>query len=360
MAVFNDELLDLIATTLKDLPKNEVEMMWDSNNFEFSRIYEQSRRKVDGGTSIQRNVILDERGTARYKAMFDSDSPSVQNIHSTIDVPWCQLDNSYSWEILEILRNKNSPRGFIDLIETRRQESLWGMAELIEDRGWKTPNSSTDKLHPFGVPYYLNFANNGVTTAGFIGQTIRFQDGTTSTTCAGLDASVEAKWRNYAGVYTSIDNSFLRTLRRAFLATKFKPPSNVRSMGMDQPGPLAKVYAGLDTVVELQDLADARDDNNTPKDLMGARVVDHEGTTFINQRPLAYVTQLDGASFTPVYFVDWSKFQPIVQDGYWFEESDPMTDRSAHTTATVYFDACHQNLCINRRTAGFVLHTVTS
>ena len=54
MGIDNDQLIDLVRTTLKDLPKGQFEMAWDSQEFEFCRIYAQNRRKIDGGTSIQR------------------------------------------------------------------------------------------------------------------------------------------------------------------------------------------------------------------------------------------------------------------------------------------------------------------
>jgi hypothetical protein len=38
------------------------------------------------------------------------------------------------------------------------------------------------------------------------------------------------------------------------------------------------------------------------------------------------------------------------------EESKPFMDRGQHTTVTVFVDAAHQNLCVNRRTVGFVGH----
>lgn len=360
MGVDNDALLDLVATTLKDLPDGQFEVAWDSQDFEFVRIYEQSRRKVDGGTSIQRNVILDETGNAKYRRLFDTDQPSVENVQHQIDVPWTQLGTDYSWDVLEIMRNKNSAKGYIDLIESRRVERLWGLAELIEDRGWKTPTSATDKLFPFGIPYYLNFRETSNTGQGFDGQTVRFQDGTTSNTAAGIDASVEPKWRNYAATYTKIDNELLRVLRRAFLLTRFRPPSFVRSPGMDNQGPMRKLYCNADVAVELQDLSDKRDDNNTPQDLAGKALIDVEGTTYFNRVPIHYIPQLDGITEDPLYYVDWSKIQPIVQDGYWMEESQPMIDRGQHTTVTVFLDAAHNNLCINRRTAGFVVHKVTT
>ena len=360
MGIDNDKLKDLIRTTLKDLPKSQFEVMWDSQEFEFVRIYEQNRRRIDGGTSIQRNVILDEKGNAKYRRLFDTDEPKVDALQTQIDVPWTQLGTDYSWDVLEILRNRNSPRGYIDLVEGRRVERLWGLAELMEDRGWKTPTNVNDKLNPYGIPYYLNFLDNAVTAGGFKGKTIRYQDASTGTLVAGIDGALEAKWRNYADVYTKVDNALLRTMRKAFLLTRFKPPLFVRSPGQDNPGPLAKLYVNSDMAVELMDLSDKRDDSNTQKDLAGKALIDVEGTTFFNRRPIQYIPQLDGASFSPMYYVDWSKIQPIVQDGYWMEETEPMIDRGQHTTVTVFVDGSHQNLCINRRTAGFVLHTVTS
>lgn len=359
MAVDNDQLLDLVATTLKDLPKGEFEVMWDSQAFEFANIYTEQRRKIDGGTSIQRNVVLDETGNARYRKLFDTDTPTVNNVQRQIDVPWAQVGTDYSWDVLEILRNKNSAKGYIDLLESRRTERMWGLAELFEDRGWKTPTSATDKLYPYGIPYYLNMLNSGVTVGGFLGQTITYQDSSTGTVCAGIDGAVEAKWRNYADVYVKVDGSLLRRMRKAFLLTRFKPPASVKSPGNDTPGQTVKIYCDADRAVEFMDLADKRDDANTPKDLAGKVLVDVEGATYFNRRPIVYIPQLDGVQFQPIYCVDWSKIQPIVQDGYWMVESKPMMDRLQHTTITVYVDACHNNLCINRRTAGFVMHTAT-
>jgi hypothetical protein len=359
MAIDNDALLDLVATTLKDLPKGQFEVMWDSQNFEFCNIYQQERRKIDGGTSIERNVVLDETGNAKYRKLFDTDTPSVENIQKKINVPWTQLGTDYSWDVLEIMRNKNSAKGYIDLMESRKMERLWGLAELIEDRGWKTPTNATDTLYPYGVPYYLNMLDTTVTVGGFSGKTITYQDASIGTVCAGLDAATEPKWRNYADVYVKVDNTLLRKMRKAMLLTRFKPPAMVKSPGQDTAGTTVKLYCDSDRAVEFMDLADKRDDNNAPIDLAGKVLVDVEGATHFNRRPIVYIPQLDGAAFQPIYCVDWSKIQPVVQDGFWMVESKPMMDRLQHTTITVFVDACHNNLCINRRTAGWVMHLVT-
>lgn len=367
MGVNNTDLVDLLSTTLKDLPDGQFEVMWDSQNHEFCRIYQENRRQIDGGTSIQRNVILNRQGTAKYRRLFDTDEPSVQNVQQTIDVPWTQLQTDYSWDVLELMRNRNSAKGFISLIESRRTERLWDLAELIEDNGWNTPNSATDNLFPFGIPYYINFAADGATTGGFVGQTIRFRGGTTGTICAGIDASTETKWRNYVDIYTKIDNAFLRTVRKAVKRTRFRPPSFVPQPGQDYVGPKVAFYANDDVTTEWEDLADKRDDNTAPKDTAN-KALQHnfDGTVLFNRIPVVYIPHLDdqtvtdggGNTFSPdsIYCVDWDKIQPVVQDGYWMEEGEPLVDRGQHTTYTVFTDCAHNILCINRRTAGFVLH----
>jgi len=362
MAVKNADLADLIQTTLQDLPKQYFEVMWTNNDYEFCRIYQTERMEIDGGTKIERKVMLSPTGNARYRRLFDTDEPAVGDALTKIEVPWCQIGTHYSWDKLEILRNKSSAKGFIRLLETRRIDGLWSLADLIEDRGWKTPTNSTDDLYPYGVPYYINMLDADSTTAGFNGQTIRFQDASTSYICADLDANANAKWKNYAATYTSVDNVLLRTFRKAFLLTKFKAPLFINDPAQARNA-AKRIYCDADVAVELQDLADQKQDNHTGADVLGNIRADDAGVVYVNRLPVVYITELDGVTdpvtsdaTSPIYCVNFEKFIPYVQDGYWMEESEPMTDRGQHTTFTVFLDGAHNNLCTNRRQAGFVIH----
>lgn len=362
MGVKNADLADLIATTLSDLPEQYFEVTWDNNDYEFCRIYQNERMEVDGGTSIKRKVMFNHTGNARYRRLYDTDEPVQNDVMSTIDVPWTQIGTHYSWEKLEILRNKNSAKGFIKILETKRIDGLWSLAELIEEKAWKTPTSATDDLYPYGVPYYLNMIDADSTTAGFVGKTIRYQDASSGTVCAGIDANSETKWKNYAATYTKIDNALLKTFRKAFLLTKFKAPLFINDPAQKRNAS-KRIYTDADNVVAIQDLADARDDNHSGKDILGNIRMDDGGLAYINRLPVVYVSQLDGVTDTvtsdvtsPIYCIDFEKFIPYVQEGYWMEEGEPMTDRGQHTTFTVFLDGSHNNLCVNRRRAGFVIH----
>lgn len=362
MSVKNSDLVDLLATTLPDLPEQYFEVMWDNNDWEFCRIYQTERMEVDGGTTIKRKVMLDDTGNARYRRAFDVDEPAIGDVMQTIEVPWTQIGTHYSWEKLELLRQKNSAKAFIRLLETRRIDGLWSLAKLIEDRAWKTPNSATDDLNPYGVPYYINMLNADSTTAGFNGYTIRYQDGSTGTSCAGLDASTYTEWRNYAATYSKVNNELLRTFRTAFMSTKFRAPIFVNDPAQKRNA-AKRIYTNLTTAVQLAELADMRDDMHKGKDVLGNIRVDDTGLVYINRLPVVHISQLDGVTdpvtsdeTDPIYCADFEKFIPYIQDEYWMEEGEPMMDRRQHTTFTVFLDGSHNNLCTNRRQAGFVIH----
>ena len=361
----NADLIDLIATTLPNLPEQYFEVTWTNNDYEACRIYQRERMEIDGGTSIKRKVMFSPTGNARYRRLFDTDDPAVSDVMVEIDVPWCQIGTHYSWDILEIKRNANSARGFIRLLETRRIDGLWSLADLIEERFWKTPDSSTDDLNPYGVPYYLNMLDGGGTTAGFNGNKVVFGDGNTSVTCAGISTTTEERWANWADTYTKVDNALLKSFRTAFVRTKFKAPLIVNDPAQARNA-AKRVYCNAITIVELQVLADARDDFHRGKDVLGNIRIDDGATVYLNRLPVVYINQLDdvegletgytGTEADPIYCVDFEKFIPYVQDGYWMEETEPMTDRTQHTTFTIFLDGSHNNLCVNRRQAGFVLH----
>lgn len=359
-----DDLLDLISLTLNDLPKQQFEVGWTHQNYHACRIYQEDRLVIDGGEQIERKVMLSNTGNARYRRYFDTDDPAVGDHMHTIRVPWTQLGTNYSWDKLEIMHQMNSTKGFIRLMKERRIDGLWDLADLIEERFWKTPTNATDDLYPYGVPYFIAMvdADDTQTTPAFVGQTIRYQDGTTGTSCANIDASTESKWRNLAWTYTDINAAFMKNIRLSLMYINFSAPKFV-----EDPSGARKskngFYCDFDMAAELMDYADAKDDNHSGKDVLGKMIVDDGTNVLINRVPVTPIPQLNGNTdpetgddTDPLYYIDFTYFQPVVHDGYWMEESEPMTDRGQHTTFSVFLDGAHQNLCTNRRQVGFVAH----
>ena len=362
MSVKQSDLADVIAITLNDLPEQYFEVEWDNQDYEFARIYQNERMVVDGGNQIERKVMLNNSGHARYRRAFETDEPTVEDVMYTIKVGWCRMSTDYSWDDFELLQNANSPKGFINLLKTRRIDGLWSLADLIEERAWKTPTSSTDDLYPYGIPYYINLMTSGTSTDGFVGKTIYYQDASNDDVCANIDAGDESKWRNYAALYTEINNAMLKTFRKAFFSTRFRAPLNIKDPSNVRAAQ-KRIYTDIDNVCDLMDLVDAKDDNHRGKEALGSLTMDDGGLVYINRLPVIPVPQLSSwtepgstVEVAPIFCVDYKYLIPYVHDGYWMKETEPMVDRGQHTTFTVYLDGAHQNLCLSRRKLGFVLH----
>ncbi len=356
MGVAMEDHLDLLVTVLADYPKGEFEVMWTYQRYEFNKIFDTKKLIIDGGTSVKRNVVLDHTGQAKFRRMFDTDTAAVGYVHKQIDVPWAQLSTQYSWDEVELLAQKNSVKGYISLIQTRVNDALWAWADLVEESGWQAPTSATDTLFPYGIPYYLNKLDSGISD-GFNGGTITFRDASTSTVCAGLDSATNAKWKNYAATYTTVDNTLLKKFRKAFRLTRFYPPRFINNPGADAITDRL-VYTPGDAYDALGDLLDKKDDKGMPIDLLGSVKVriNENGVPFVNGHPVIYIPYLDNDSDNPIYTVDWTKLRVVVQDGYWMEEKPARVAPMQHTVLEVFVDGRCCVLCTNRRTAGFVLH----
>lgn len=364
MAAKQSQLLDLLQSTKENLPKLEFEVMWDSIDYEFCRIYQKERMVVDNGTAISRRVMLDHSGNASYRRAYDTDEPTVSDNIATITVPWTRLGTNWSWDDFEILQNKNNPAKFLDLMESKRIDGKWALADLIEERAWKTPETESGNdsdLYPYGVPYYLSYYTDtsgtlNTSSGAFNGKAVRFQDGTYSYSAAGINANTNAKWRNFCGLYTSINNEFLRLVRTAFIKTNFKAPLFINDPAQKRAA-AKRFYTNVDNTVRLMDLVDQKDDNHTGKDALSSMLVAEGSLCYLNRLPVVPINQLESASYSPLYCVNFEKFIPVVYDGYWMNEGEPIPGgRKQHTTFTIFIDGAHNNLCLNRRKAGFVMH----
>ena len=356
-----EDIADLIETTLNDLPDQTMEYALDHNEYFWSSLFQNDAITIDGGTSIERKVSFDTEGNAKYRSMYDLDDPKVGDSIRPINVHWALLGTSASWDEFEIAQQKSSEKGFINLIQTRNDKSIIDLADLIEETMVSVPDSATDKKHPFTLPYYLrikNTAGSVNSSAGFNGATVTFGNATTSTIIAGIDAAEEAKWRNWCAPYTSINYAFLKEVRKAFIKTKFRVPILLKTPLMKERAAKMRCVAGTDTVLDIMELVDKKDDNHTStqKDPLGNMVVTDGDLVRLNRVPVLPLDTLDSAAYTPIYFFDLAYFIPVVHDGYWMVKKPPMVDRRQHTTYTKFTDGAHNVLVENVRKCGFVLH----
>ncbi len=358
----NSDLLDLTRTTLENLPDMEFEVPLDFQQYPVCNMwFPEHKREVDSGTSIERNILLDDSGNARFVRLYQKTPINVTDVQKKITAPWVQLQTHYSIERREALRNR-TPARYINLIQSRRTDSMLSLADLLEQKGFATPTSESDDLNPRGLPYWLGFRDDGSSGEGFDSDTVRFSGGTTSNTKAGLDASAaaNAKWRNYSATYTAINADFVKKMRKAFHATSFRSPMLVSEIekGTNQ----FRIYMALDELTEYEDLATKQNDN------LGSDLDPFHGMTTFRRVPIQYTPQLDDFTVVdggtndfaldPIFAVNHAKFFPFVLEGDWMRESEPMIDVEQHNVQTVFVDCSFQFFCTNVREAGFTMHKV--
>lgn len=365
MSYTYDQLAGLIAFTHTRYPKQELTITWDNNRYEAARIFNQDSIKKQGGTTITGKALLSPTGNARFVGYYEIDELAQGETSHTFTMPWARLTTNWSWDEFEILQNKSNPEGFIDLAKVKEVQAMWDLANLLETALWNAPTSASDNKYPRGIPYYIRMVDKDSSTGGdFVGKTIRFRDGSTSTVCSDIDANTYPQWRNWADLYTAVDNTLVKKLRKAFLYQEFRPP-----LGADQfevrKAAKQRIYTGRPVKADLFDYLDTKDDLHQTKEVFGRMIVSNGGTDMmINGVDVVGLSTLDaptdpetGSATAPIYFVDLSHLTPFVYSGYWMERRGPVHGGTKqHTVWTMYKDGACNIWCDSPRSAGFVIH----
>ncbi len=368
--ISNSDLIDLQRTTLENLPNLDFEVALNYQSYLVcDKWFKEDKIQVESGTSIKRNIILDDSGNAIHVRLYQKVPVNVADVQKHITAPWVQARTHYTIERREALRNR-APSRYVELLKSRRTDGMVSLANLIERDGWKSPENTTDDLNPRGLPYWINkiIPSGGVSydaaidIAGtFAGRKVIFNDGTSTVTdVGGINPTAESKWRNYADVYTNLSTADLvNKMRRAFFATNFQAPMLVKDL---EKGPKAnyRIYTDLTTVVGLEELAHAQ---NVGSELLGPDLAKFHGVTAFRRVPIEYAPLLDldtdgvsNASSSPVYMVNHNNFYPFTQEGDWLRENEPMSDVESNNVFVTIIDNSYQFFNKNRRTSGAVIH----
>lgn len=363
--ISNSDLIDLQRTTLENLPDMDFEVALTFQSYLVcDKWFSTDKVQVESGTSIKRNIILDDSGNAQHVRLFQKVPVNVADVQRQITAPWVQARTHYTIERREALRNR-APARYVELLKSRRVDAMVSLANLIERDGWKSPVNSSDDLNPRGLPYWINKVANADTgtvgaAGGFLGKRVIYTDQSTSNDIGGINASTEAKWRNYAIEYTTANSADLvKAMRKAFYSINFQSPTIVKDL---ESGPKSnyRIYTDLTTITALEDLLQTQ---NIGSENIGPDLARFHGIAAFKRVPILYAPVLDldadataGASSNPVYMINHNMFYPIVLDGDWLRENEPMADVESNNVFVTIVDSSYQFFCKNKRTGGAVVH----
>ncbi len=340
MSLQAEQLGDLLAATLKDLGEMRItDLTSDLQEYvAFATLLKQNRVVITSGTAIQWDLMTTHSGAAHFNGMYATDVVNVGDTLIQASAPWRHGTTNYAFDEREIDMN-GSPRRIVDLLKTRRYDSMISFAEICEQAFWSYP-LVTDTLTPWGVCLWV-VKNN---TVGFNGGA---QSGW-SNLVAGVDTSIYDRWKNYSGQYTDItDDDLLAKWRDASRLTKFTPPVE-RGIQTFNTGDKFGYYTNIRVMNALETLGRAQNDD------LGAELSAYQGSMVFRRTPVTWVPKLDEDTTDPVYGLNWGVFKTYVLKNWWLREVKINMTPGQHTVATVHVDSTFNWICKDRR-RNFVL-----
>lgn len=334
MTVHADDILDLVAGTLKELGRLRFEQIAQALvDYEvMGRILKKDKIGFEGGIGISRNLMVTTSGAAKHVKLFDKDTVAIADVLKTITLPWRHTTTNYAYERRELAMNSGSAEKVVDIIKVRRTDGLLSLVEKMEEAFWNKPTDSTDDTKPFGVPYWI--VKNA--SAGFNG-------GAPSGFPAGAGGLLHANWKNYTGTYTNVTKDDVITkLRTAFRKIGFKSPVNVQDYRTGK-GERYRLYVTETTINALELLGEAQNEN------LGRDLASMDDQITFKRCPIIWVPYLDSDTQLPIYMIDFDSFQPVFLTGEFLREQGPHLAPEQHATYVVFIDTSWNVLCVDRR-----------
>ena len=342
-----DDYADLVTTTLRNLEKiTWADIVVDlQRHIALPQILKKKRVSFGSGYGMQFNVRLFSNHAARNTKLNEVDNPPTADTQATGNVPWRHAETHWAIEERVVAMNK-APSRLVDLLQTSRVDAMTDLAELMESNFWGKPDSSSDELKPYGIPYWIvagsaasAFAFNGGAPSGF-------------TTVGGIDPAVHTRFKNGSVQYTTVSKSdLIRKWREAATKCDFRPPVDgpFSNAGPPQWG----FYTDYEVISKLEEVLESQNDN------LGNDIDSKQGAVSFRRVPVEWVPYFDQNSGTvdttnPIYGIDWGTFKVAFLSGEYLRETKVAPHPLHHRTLTQYYDLSY-NFCCNDRRKQFVI-----
>ncbi len=366
MPLTHNDIQDLVQGTINTLPPVQFTQL--SQKYRDYHIYPTMFKgtgadmdvKTQSGTEIEFQLLIKNSENARNVGLYEPDSTSITDGLKKGKIEWRNTQTSYFFEDHEIEMNSGKHQ-LLSLIKERREQCMLNLADLLEENFFGCPESSTDKLTPYGLFYWLvksSQSTSATANCGFFGGAPSgFSD------VGGVSPSTVPGWNNYVAPYYSIrpwDNSgttvqgdFAPKMRRALYYTNWKSPLGGAEMGKTF-GLKYKLFTNVETVSQIEEELEAKNDLMFKTD-----IVPLFGKTTFKGHPFYPIGILDGDTTNPVYGVNTSTFTMYFLQGFKMRESQLKDAPNQHLVSVVFVDNTYNWICNNRR-LNFVLSKVST
>jgi len=331
------DIQDLVATTLRDLgPLRFQQIAQDLQYYEvFSKWFKKDKVVFDSGVGIQRTLMDKfDRNAASHVGLLDTDQVNIPDVLSQLQIPWRHVQAH--WALIyqtDILMNRGKSL-ILNVVKPRRASALLALVDELETRAWGDVPSTTDKVLPYGIQYWI--VENA--TTGFNGGLPG-----SHTTVGGVNLDNTNNFKNYTATYTDVTKTdLIKSMRTAHRKIDFRSPVTVDDY-RGSMGQRFRIYVPESVIVEMEDLGEAQNEN------LGRDLASMDGTMTFRRHPIIWVPKLDERSDGPVYMIDHSTFYPVCLKGDYLRESEATKAPNQHNVYQVFVDMTYNYLCVDRR-----------
>jgi hypothetical protein len=338
------DLADLVAGTLYQLGRGKYQQIAQTRQaYEiFTRWFKKEKVMLDGGIGIQRTLMNRLPDAAAHVGLGAPDNVAITDLVDQLQVPWVHAQTSWGVIYQETLMNQGESLVY-NIIKPRREGAMINLIELIESRAWQAPATSSDKLNPYGIPYWV--VKNSSSTPGFNGGAASGH-----TTVAGVSLTDSPTFKNYTFTY-ALSGGMSKTDAIPKMRTMLRK-CNYRSPvpGSDYSSNVGRyaLYVNGDTTEDMNAIGEAQNENlgrDIANPMYGA------GQQMFRGFEVRWVPELDADTANPVYALDHSTFMVAGLKGNWFRESRNNAPMQ-HNIEQYFEEVSYNYLCVDRRRNG--------
>jgi len=349
-----EDIADLVENTreVEGVGKVTQIALEHTEYFAMNRLMRNHRMTEEGGVKLRVNVLTDIIDAARAVPMYSVDRPVYGDVLDHGSVPWRHVETSFYIDIHEPDINEGDAVQILRHVDVKRTAALLSRVKLHETHWWGKPASSSDKVTPYGLDYWVTFPST-YSTDGFFG---RNPAGFTSG-CADLDSSTYNQWANWYFRWASItQNDLIAKLVKAMYKTSFVAALPDSPLTDATRSPQRELYTTFDVWEGMRLLYRAQNDN-LKKDVAGGDLTARDGGGILVQGvPIIRVPFLDDeytehsdyAAYDPIYGVDWGTLEFVYKTD-WQNRETTRPAPNQHNVSATWIDTSYNTRCTDRR-----------
>lgn len=339
MSIQFGDIDDAVLATQENLIRRGafLDMQTDlTDHVAVREVWKNRQHKFNGGDVWRFQAQVDQNYSARAVGLYETDGASLNDTLIQGEMTARHINASYIYDVREPDFQKGG-HAIVDLVKTRYTAMMVSFYEYLETVLWGKPASTSDKLTPAGIDYWVTKG----AAEGFTGVDPIFTDLTTEGR-AGITFASQARWANWSAPYVAVTKEdLIRKMRTGHRKTQFRSPV---SHAQPTVGPTSNgIYTNSDVIGIMEEVLESQNMN------LGNDVASRDGRTLFKGTPLTYAPKLDDDSSDPVYLLDWNWLAVGVMPGWEEQLTKPYMVPNKHTVRRVDLDATLQMVCTNLR-----------